>query len=76
MRVYLAFDLEKEEDKTAYLHAIKGADIYDVMWELDTALRGMVKYETKGKTKARFADEIRSMLHSFLADYNIDIYAN
>lgn len=71
MKAILEFNLPEEQAE--HYCAIKGADMLNVLWELRTKLRAMLKYEELTSEQYDIVEQIQQSLFDMLNDYDINL---
>jgi hypothetical protein len=71
MKAILEFNLPEEQAE--HYCAIKGADMLNVLWELRTKLRSMLKYEELTSEQYEIVEQIQQSLIDMLNDYDINL---
>jgi hypothetical protein len=71
MKATLEFNLP--EDQAEHYCAIKGADMLNVLWELKTELRSMLKYGELPDKQYEIVEKIQDFLLSSLNDNDINL---
>ena len=71
MKAILEFNLP--EDQAEHYCAIKGADMLNVLWELKTELRSMLKYGELTSEQYEIVDKIQDFLFSSLNDNDVNL---
>ena len=71
MKATLEFNLP--EDQAEHYCAIKGADMLNVLWELKTELRSMLKYGELTSEQYEIVDKIQDFLFSSLNDNDVNL---
>jgi hypothetical protein len=71
MKAILEFNLPEEQAE--HYCAIKGADMLNVLWELRTKLRAMMKYEELTSEQYEIVEQIQQSLFDMLNDYDINL---
>ena len=71
MKAILEFNLP--EDQAEHYCAIKGQDMLNVLWELRTKLRAMMKYEELTSEQYEIVEQIQQSLFDMLNDYDINL---
>jgi hypothetical protein len=71
MKATLEFNLPEEQAE--HYCAIKGADMLNVLWELRTKLRAMLKYEELTSEQYEIVEQIQQSLFDMLNDYDINL---
>lgn len=72
MRATIEYDLDKEEDRTEFKHAIKAMDYAAALFALDQALRTQVKYvdDDVASVFIEGVEWARDKMWEILGDYN------
>lgn len=71
MKAKLEFDLPEEQ--VEFNLAINASNWSHVVWKLDQDLRGKIKYSESITDEQRDTyQEVRSLLHEFMAEQNVD----
>ena len=71
MKAILEFNLP--EDQAEHYCAIKGADMLNVLWELKTELRSMLKYGELPEQQYEIVEKIQDFLFSSLNDNEVNL---
>jgi hypothetical protein len=71
MKATLEFNLPDEQAE--HYCAIKGADMLNVLWELKSELRSMLKYGDLPDTQYEIVEKIQDFLISSLNDNEINL---
>jgi hypothetical protein len=71
MKAILEFNLP--EDQAEHYCAIKGADMLNVLWELKTELRSMLKYGELPDKQYEIVEKIQDFLLSSLNDNDVNL---
>ena len=71
MKAILEFNLPEEQAE--HYCAIKGADMLNVLWELKTELRSMLKYGELPEQQYKIVEKIQNFLLSSLDDHEINL---
>lgn len=71
MKATLEFNLPEEQAE--HYCAMKGADMLNVIWELRTKLRAMLKYEELTSEQYEIVEQIQQSLFDMLNDYDINL---
>ena len=71
MKATLEFNLP--EDQAEHYCAIKGADMLNVLWELKTELRSMLKYGELPDKQYEIVEKIQGYLIQSLNDNDINL---
>ena len=71
MKATLEFNLP--EDQAEHYCAIKGADMLNVLWELKTELRSMLKYGELPDKQYEIVEKIQDFLLSSLNDNDVNL---
>ena len=71
MKAILEFNLPEEQAE--HYCAIKGADMLNVLWELKTELRSMLKYGELTSEQYEIVDKIQDFLFSSLNDNDVNL---
>lgn len=71
MKATLEFNLPDEEAE--YYCAIKGQDMLNVLWELKSELRSMLKYGELPDAQYEIVEKIQEFLISSLNDHEINL---
>lgn len=71
MKATIEFNLPEEQAE--HYCAIKGADMLNVLWELRTKLRSMLKYEELTSEQYDIVEQIQQSLFDMLNDYDINL---
>ena len=71
MKATLEFNLP--EDQAEHYCAIKGADMLNVLWELKTELRSMLKYGELPSEQYEIVEKIQDFLLSSLNDNDVNL---
>ena len=71
MKATLEFNLP--EDQAEHYCAIKGADMLNVLWELKTELRSMLKYGELPDKQYEIVEKIQDFLFSSLNDNDVNL---
>lgn len=68
MKVYIVFDLDKEEDSFKHELILQADDMYFAMSAFDNELRNEIKYKNKFELQPA-----RDLFWKILGDYSIDL---
>lgn len=71
MKATIEFNLPEEQAE--HYCAIKGADMLNVLWELKSELRSMLKYGDLPDTQYEIVEKIQDFLISSLNDNEINL---
>jgi hypothetical protein len=71
MKAILEFNLP--EDQAEHYCAIKGADMLNVLWELKSELRSMLKYGELPDKQYEIVEKIQDFLLSSLNDNDVNL---
>lgn len=71
MKAIIEFNLPEEQAE--HYCAIKGADMLNVLWELKTELRSMLKYGELTDQQYEIVDKIQDFLFSSLNDNDVNL---
>ena len=71
MKATLEFNLP--EDQAEHYCAIKGADMLNVLWELKTELRSMLKYGELPDKQYEIVEKIQDFLLGSLNDNDVNL---
>jgi hypothetical protein len=73
MKAILEFNLP--DDQQEYELANSGLAFWNVLWELDGALRGKTKYAPDDLPQDKYDayQEIRELLHELMTDHNVGL---
>jgi len=71
MKATLEFNLPDEQAE--HYCAIKGQDMLNVLWELKSELRSMLKYEELPDQQYEIVEKIQNFLMSSLDDHEINL---
>ena len=71
MKAILEFNLPEEQAE--HYCAIKGADMLNVLWELKTELRSMLKYGELPDKQYEIVEKIQDFLLSSLNDNDVNL---
>ena len=71
MKATLEFNLP--EDQAEHYCAIKGADMLNVLWELKTELRSMLKYGELPEQQYKIVEQIQGYLIHSLNDNDVNL---
>ena len=71
MKATLEFNLP--EDQAEHYCAIKGQDMLNVLWELKSELRAMLKYQELPDQQYEIVEKIQNFLMSSLDDHEINL---
>ena len=71
MKAILEFNLPEEQAE--HYCAIKGADMFNVLWELKAELRGMLKYGDLPEQQYEIVEKIQGFLLSSLNDNDVNL---
>ena len=71
MKAILEFNLPEEQAE--HYCAIKGADMLNVLWELKTELRSMLKYGELPDKQYEIVEKIQEFLFSSLNDNDVNL---
>ena len=71
MKATLEFNLP--EDQAEHYCAIKGADMLNVLWELKSELRSMLKYGDLPEQQYEIVEKIQDFLISSLNDNEVNL---
>lgn len=71
MKAILEFNLPEEQAE--HYCAIKGADMFNVLWELKAELRSMLKYGELPDKQYEIVEKIQDFLLSSLNDNDVNL---
>ena len=69
MKATLEFDLPEERD--AHTLAVRGEDLWCVLWDIAEYLRTEIKYGGHSEEAVEVFDDIRERFHDILDDHNV-----
>jgi hypothetical protein len=70
---YVTLKYKLPEEKDDHTLAIKGHDMYCVLWDLDQYLRQEIKYKILPKSQYEVLETVRHYLWDLLKDRDIDL---
>jgi len=69
-KVTIEYNIEDGFGKQEVVRAMKAADAYGILWDLDQWLRGLVKYGEDGMDTETY-DKCRTHLHHLMAEAGV-----
>ena len=69
-KVTIEYNIEDGFDQQKVIRALKAADAYGILWDLDQWLRGLVKYGEEGLATDTY-EQCRIRLHSLMAEAGV-----
>ena len=70
MKVNIEFDMPEDQDEL--ILALKGKELWSILFDLDQKLRNYTKYDNP-KIDTNTAEVIRNELHELMDNYNISL---